>query len=94
MGCETHLDDSYYATEVFTVQFIIKIDVMVVGVFVAIKNDLKSLQDPDINVSVELIWAKLSLKGIAPVYICSFYRPPNSDSEPILQLGKFLMWPA
>ena len=37
-----------------------------------------------------MIWAKLSLSGIAPVYICSFYRPLNSDSESILELRKFI----
>jgi len=57
---------------------------------VAVSDNLTSLEDPIIDVSAELVWAKLCIHGMTPVYICAFYRPPNCDVEPIMQLRKFL----
>jgi len=93
MGCESHLDDSYFTSEVFPSNFTIYRKDRCVGgggVFVAISDDLRSLEDPVIDVSAELVWAKLCISGMVPMYICAFYRPPNSDVEPIVQLRKFL----
>ena len=56
----------------------------------AVSDNLTSLEDPIIDVSAELVWAKLCIHGMTPVYICAFYRPPNCDVEPIMQLRKFL----
>jgi len=87
MGCESHLDDSYFTSEVFPSNFTIYREDRCVGgsgVFVAVSNDLTSLEDPIINVSAELVWAKLCIKSMVPVYICAFYRPSNSDVEPIV----------
>ena len=58
--------------------------------FVAIRDDLRSLEDPIIDVSAELVLAKLCISGMVPVYVCAFYRPPSSDMEPITQLTNFL----
>ena len=32
------------------------------------------------------MWAKLTLPKMSPIYICSFYRPPSTDSIPLTQL--------
>ena len=88
MGCESHLDDSYFTSEVFPSNFIIYRKNRCIGgggVFVAINDNLTSLEDPIIDVSAELVWAKLCVSGMVPVYICDFYRPPNSNVEPIIQ---------
>ena len=93
MGCESHLDDSYFTSEVFPSNFTIYRKDRCAGgggVFVAIRDDLKSFEDPIIDVSAELVWAKLCISGMVPVYVCAFYRPPNSDMEPITQLKNFL----
>ena len=55
-----------------------------------IKDDLTSSYEPILSVSAELIWAKLFIVGMKPLYICSYYRPPNSDLEPLLELKNFL----
>ena len=33
------------------------------------------------------IWAKVTPSKRAPIYVCSFYRPPDLSIDPILQLG-------
>jgi len=74
MGCESHLDNSYFTSEVFPANFTIYCKDRCVGaggVFVAISDNLTSLEDPIIDVSAELVWAKLSIHGMAPVYICA-----------------------
>jgi len=55
------------------------------GVFVAISDDLRSLEDPIIDASAELVWAKLCIASadwyglncvlvvlMVPVYVCAF----------------------
>ena len=36
------------------------------------------------------VWAKLFIVGIKPLYICSYYRPLNSDLEPLVELKNSL----
>ena len=38
----------------------------------------------------ELILAKLSFDKKKPVYVCSFYRLPGSNTAPLLQLNQSL----
>jgi len=33
------------------------------------------------------MWTKLSLSNQIPIYICSFYRSPNSDLYPVEQFS-------
>ena len=93
MGCETHLDSSYFTSEVFPPNFAVYRKDRSIGsggVFVAIKGDLTSLHEPILNISAELVCAKVSLVGTRPLYICSYYRQPNSELESLFELKKFL----
>ena len=93
MGCESHLDTSYFTSEVFSLNYVVYHKDRSIGgggVFVAIKDDLTSSHEPILSVSAELIWAKLFIVGMKPLYICSYYRQPNSDLEPLLELENFL----
>ena len=56
------------------------------GVFLCIKKYLQVLEEPQLDVEAELIWAKLTPLNQSPIHICAFYRPPNADSHPIEQL--------
>ena len=38
-----------------------------------------------------MIWAKLQVDNKKVVYICSFYRPPNCDTDPILHLKESIL---
>ena len=44
-----------------------------------------------INSDAEFIWVKLLTQESQPVFICSFYRPPICEMEPLLSLNESLM---
>jgi len=87
MGCKSHLNNSYFTSEVFSPNFTAYRKDQCIGgggIFVVASDNLTSLDDPIIDVSAVYI------HGMAPMYICAFYRLPNCDVEPIIQLRKFL----
>ena len=43
-----------------------------------------------INSDAEFIWVKLLTQESQPVFICSFYRPPICEMEPLLSLNESL----
>jgi len=62
MGCESHLDNSYFTLEVSPHNFMVYYKDRCVGggggVFVAVSDSLTSLEDPIIDVLAKLVWAK------------------------------------
>jgi len=58
------------------------------GVLIAVKNDLNSssVQIQSDNDNSEQVWCSLQIPNKFRLYICSFYRPPNSDETPLLSL--------
>src|SRR6185437_8435865 len=58
------------------------------GVLIAVRNDLNSssVQIQSDNDSSEQVWCSLQIPNKFRLYICSFYRPPNSDEAPLLSL--------
>ena len=60
------------------------------GVFLAIRDTLAVTEVPSLNTDAELIWAKIKLYNQSPLYICSYYRPPNSDLQSAFQLSDSL----
>ena len=49
-----------------------------------------SSYEPILSASAELVWTKLFIVGIKPLYICSYYRTPNSELEPLVELKNSL----
>ena len=89
-GCESHLDSSYYNAEIFPPTYTVLRKDRVEGaggVFLCIKEGLDVSEEPDLDVNAEIIWAKVTPSKRAPIYVCSFYRPPDLSIDPILQLG-------
>ena len=56
------------------------------GVFLCIKKYSQVLEEPQLDVEVDLMWVKLPPLNQSPIHIMCFYRPPNADSHPIEQL--------
>ena len=86
VGCESHLDNSYTSSEIFPVGFNIYRKDRTAGgggVFLAINDTLATMEEPALDANAELIWAKINLHNSPPIYICSYYRPPHSDLQPI-----------
>ena len=91
MGCESHLDDSYLSSEIFPPGFNVYRKDRIAGgggVFLGIKDTLVVVEEPTITTAAEIIWAKISLYNLPSLYICSYYHPPQSDLQPILELGE------
>ena len=91
VGCESHLDNSYTSSEIFPAGFNIYRKDRTArggGVFLAINDTLATMEEPALDANAELIWAKVNLHNSPPIYICSYYRPPHSDLQPILELNE------
>jgi len=88
-GCESHLDSQYYSAEIFCSTYTVfrkDREEGGGGVFLCIRDGLSVTEQPELSANAEIIWAKITLAKRNPIYICSFYRPPDSSTEPILQL--------
>ena len=55
------------------------------GVFLAVSLNISFL-DLSITTDAEMIWVKISPVHGEPISICSFYRPPDSNVNPINDL--------
>ena len=87
-GSESHLDQSFYTSEIFPDAYNVfrKDRTLGGGVFLCIKKQLQVLEEPSLDTEAELIWIKLTPPNQRPIHICAFYRPPTSDLYPIEQL--------
>ena len=93
LGCESQIDQSYSSTEVFPAGYcVLRKDCYngAGGVFICVKDTLSMSAVPSLDTSAELVWAKISLPNKNPVFICSFYRPPNNLLDPLIQLQESL----
>ena len=52
------------------------------------------MEEPTLDTNAELVWANINLLNSAPLYICSYYRPPHSDLQPILEVNESMDKPA
>ena len=86
---KSHLDSTYATTEVFPSEFsVFRKDYSNGGggVFMMVRNSFCITEQPMFDGDAEMVWAKLTLSAIKPIYLCSFYRPPDGLKDPILQL--------
>jgi len=93
VGCESHLDDTYLTQEIFPSGYgVIRKDRNSSGggVFLAIRNNLLFLEEPIFHGDTEMVWVKLCLDKSKPIYICSFYRPPNTSVDSITEFRHLL----
>jgi hypothetical protein len=81
---ETKLDVSVLSSELFPSEYTVcrkdrNLDGG--GVSIAIINKLKFIECTDLNNNTEAVWINLQTADHSPVYICSFYRPPDMKVE-------------
>ena len=60
------------------------------GVFLALKNHLTFVEEPSFHGNAEMVWVKICRKKSKPIYVCSFYRPPDNSYESLLELKDIL----
>ena len=93
IGCETHIDESYSSSEIFPPNYtVLRKDRKAGGggVFLCFNQMLNVTEEPSLQCNAELIWGKIKLHNKKPLYVCSFYRPPTSTLDPILELNESL----
>ena len=61
------------------------------GVSLAIRNNLFVTEEPSFHGDTEMVWVKLCLDKLKPIYMHSFYRPPNTSMDPIIKLKHLLL---
>ena len=54
--------------------------------FVCVKKQFNATEEYKFNADAELIWAKVTIPKKRPIYVCSFYHPPDNNHNPVLQL--------
>ena len=71
-----------------------RIDLRIGGgdVFVAVSSRLAMCDKPLLDADIELVWVGLQFLRGPPLYLCSYYRPLNSGTQPITQLNESLSW--
>ena len=52
------------------------------GVFVATSDRIISYEIPELDTDCQIVWAGLHFSGFKPLYLASFYKPPNTTSQP------------
>ena len=57
------------------------------GVFIGYKKYL-TISKLDTSSIAEMRWCTLHFPNKKPVHLCSFYRPPNISTDPIIELDK------
>ena len=93
IGCESHIDQSFPSSEIFPPNFTVYRKDRSIGgggVFLCFNNSLNVLDQPNLQTDAELVWAKLHFRGRQPIYICSFYRPPDNSLNALIQLRQSL----
>ena len=51
------------------------------GVCIAIKDHLQGIQCHDLENGLEAVWVQLQTSDHQPLYLCSFYRPPDKGID-------------
>ena len=90
LGCESKLCNSMCSYEFFPKNYTIfrkDRNINGGGVFVATSDRIISYEIPDMNTVCEIIWAGLHFSGSKPLYLASFYKPPNTTSQPLEALA-------
>ena len=91
--CESHLDDTYLTQKVLPLDHSVirkDRDSSEGGVFLAIRNNLFFTEEPSFHGNTEMVWVKLCLDKLKSIYVCSFYRPPNTSIYPTIKFKHLL----
>ena len=87
------VDDTYPSAEIFPNDFsVIRKDRTSGGggVFLAFTKNLKFTEQPNLSQNAKMIWAEIYPVSNESCFVCSFYRPPDALSSPIISLKEAL----
>ena len=90
---ESHIDQTFLSSEILPTSYkIIRKDCSLGGggMFIGCKNSITILELSNLLSEAEMLWAKLQIPNNQPLYLCSFYRPPNNNIIPVTMLNAAL----
>ena len=58
------------------------------GVFILVQNNIICTEQPQFKTECELIWVKLEVTGVHPLFISAYYRPKEDDQPSLLELRR------
>lgn len=95
IGCETKITKDIKNTEILPPEYQKNENVFRKdrnefggGVILAFREGLVASQIEAPESDAEEVWAQVQIKNQPPLKICSFYRPPGSGPDPIIELNK------
>jgi len=94
IGTESHLDENISSSEIIPNNFhTYRKDRNIYGggVFVSVRNTISSLRI-DVNLSIEIVWAHLSIGKNSDIVVGSFYCPPHSNDSVLEELESSLVF--
>ena len=81
LGCESHIDESYFSSELLPPLYTISRKDISLGAgwrsVIGARRSMTASEEPKLITDCEVTWAKLHLQKTKMLYICSFYRPPT-----------------
>ena len=58
------------------------------GVFILVRNSLICTEQAQFRTNCEMVWVKLEVAGVHPLYICAYYKPTEEDQDSMLELRR------
>ena len=56
------------------------------GVFILVRDNIVCSEQAQFHTNCEMVWVKLEVTGVHPLYICAYYKPKEEDQESLLEL--------
>jgi len=95
LGTESHIDPTFLSSEILPKTYkLFRKDRCLGdgGVFIGFKHHLHVLEETSLFMQNEMLWAKLVVGPSHDCYyFCSFYRPPDANIDPIIDLQHSLI---
>jgi hypothetical protein len=90
IGTESWLTDDISDSEIFPKSFNVyrkdRSNRTGGGVFIAVKKTIVSQAEIVPDTSIESVWCSIRCPKTKTIFVCAYYRPPNSDVTSILEL--------
>ena len=88
---ETKLDSTVFSHELFPDSYTVfrkDRDLRGGGVCIALKQHIHAIHRTDLDTDIEATWVQVQTTGHAPLFLCSFYRPPDKTVDYIESIRK------
>ena len=53
-----------------------------------VRNSLICTEQAQFRTNCEMVWVKLEVTGVHPLYICAYYKPSEEDQDSMMELRR------